>query len=699
MTRTFTFDSAQRFFGLTVHPLADSFPLGDEDYLQATGKDIRENGLNHLIILDQDGQLIDGRNRLEALRLTGILPQQGIHYTVQWFNTDEERVARIRSENLNRRQLSDSQHRFLLAVAIRAGEIVAQVDEDGKRLRARGVAAQIGRCSEGTMQSFLAVVDHGCEALKTLVMSGEVKPDSAAPFARFVPLARQEQLIDPEQAKHYFDAKSIVNHRGRVAHELRDLEVGDLVQCNEWDADGQEAVQRGLAIVTDITDGSLVTGRPVPSKADDKPLSLRVTAYRDQLATWGWCKRSTEGALVGTTVQIVGDRYGVPSAVPGQVVAHWGIQHFELEWSVADLRNSIVPVEWVEDVPEAVAEEEQEEASSSDPIDNMPPDPYEERQERTDLSTDTTLHALESEQPTPSPSEEDGIEPQDWSNNGPKTLEDRAFAWQVVGALEAVQALLNSTSQALQGDIAGSDYQTRMLGGVGELAEELHSMVSNAIETQRSWLLEEVPEGYEGADVVLDPLQRSLMCASGRLNFARHAAAEALEGLKEARTTGAKLTAEARLDDEEEQQLDIERVAEQVKEVPFKEGDQVTFVRNYDPGLPDEGAKGVVFQVGAAGERVKVQLSKPFAADDVQLVALWVQLRYLERAEGPRVRFIREYKLGGVSEGATGAVLKRGKCGRRSQVALDNPTAEAANVWVADTFLEQLEAAEGVSLG
>ena len=53
----------------TVHPLAAVFPMMTDDELQDLADDIREHGLLHPIVLDADGVLIDGRNRLRACEI------------------------------------------------------------------------------------------------------------------------------------------------------------------------------------------------------------------------------------------------------------------------------------------------------------------------------------------------------------------------------------------------------------------------------------------------------------------------------------------------------------------------------------------------------------------------------------------------------------------------------------------------------
>jgi ParB-like chromosome segregation protein Spo0J len=57
-----------------VHPVADLFPMMTDDELDDLAADIRENGLLHPIVLDENGVLIDGRNRLEACQRAEVEP-------------------------------------------------------------------------------------------------------------------------------------------------------------------------------------------------------------------------------------------------------------------------------------------------------------------------------------------------------------------------------------------------------------------------------------------------------------------------------------------------------------------------------------------------------------------------------------------------------------------------------------------------
>ena len=86
----------------SVHPAAALFPMMTADELQALADDIRENGLREPIET-YDGQIIDGRNRLEACKLSGVTPRMR-----EW-DGEGSLTAYIVSKNLRRRHLTPSQ--------------------------------------------------------------------------------------------------------------------------------------------------------------------------------------------------------------------------------------------------------------------------------------------------------------------------------------------------------------------------------------------------------------------------------------------------------------------------------------------------------------------------------------------------------------------------------------------------------------
>lgn len=91
-----------------VHEAAGLFPMLPEDELQELAADIKTNGLIHPIVLDAEGPLIDGRNRLAACRIAGVEPT----YTSL---NGHDPVSYILSANIERRNLNKGQRAMALA--------------------------------------------------------------------------------------------------------------------------------------------------------------------------------------------------------------------------------------------------------------------------------------------------------------------------------------------------------------------------------------------------------------------------------------------------------------------------------------------------------------------------------------------------------------------------------------------------------
>ncbi len=93
---------------MKVHPVAEMFPMMTEEELDELAADIKENGLLNPIIKDNDGILIDGRNRLEACKRAGVLP------TFETLNGIDP-IVFIMSSNDKRRHMTKGQRAMIAA--------------------------------------------------------------------------------------------------------------------------------------------------------------------------------------------------------------------------------------------------------------------------------------------------------------------------------------------------------------------------------------------------------------------------------------------------------------------------------------------------------------------------------------------------------------------------------------------------------
>ena len=101
-----------------VHPAASLFPLLTGAALDELVEDIRQNGLIHPIVLDTEGRVIDGRNRLAACKLAGIEPRFEQY-------TGDDPLSYVVSANAKRRNMNKAQ------LAITAARAWLQAEAEG----------------------------------------------------------------------------------------------------------------------------------------------------------------------------------------------------------------------------------------------------------------------------------------------------------------------------------------------------------------------------------------------------------------------------------------------------------------------------------------------------------------------------------------------------------------------------------------
>jgi ParB/Sulfiredoxin domain len=93
-----------------IHPIAAAFPMMSDEELAALAANIKTTGLLNPIVLDDDGTLIDGRNREAACKLAGIAPKYvGLN--------GQDPVAFIFGNNAARRHMTKGQ---LAMVAVKS---------------------------------------------------------------------------------------------------------------------------------------------------------------------------------------------------------------------------------------------------------------------------------------------------------------------------------------------------------------------------------------------------------------------------------------------------------------------------------------------------------------------------------------------------------------------------------------------------
>jgi hypothetical protein len=130
---------------LPIHPAAELFPLMSADELRELGEDIKKHGVRSpVILIAEDGkgdQLLDGRNRLDAMELVG-LKVSGKRWLldakIPFEHCDGDPHEFVISANIHRRHLTAEQKRELIAKVLKAKpeasnrQIAKQVKADDK---------------------------------------------------------------------------------------------------------------------------------------------------------------------------------------------------------------------------------------------------------------------------------------------------------------------------------------------------------------------------------------------------------------------------------------------------------------------------------------------------------------------------------------------------------------------------------------
>lgn len=95
---------------IKLHPVAELFPLMPEDELQSLADDIKANGLQVPIVVNEAGEILDGRHRALACERAGVEPVYVVSKAV-------DLVGLVASLNAKRRNLSSAQRAMSAAEA------------------------------------------------------------------------------------------------------------------------------------------------------------------------------------------------------------------------------------------------------------------------------------------------------------------------------------------------------------------------------------------------------------------------------------------------------------------------------------------------------------------------------------------------------------------------------------------------------
>jgi len=210
-----------------IHEAANVFPMLPEDELADLAADIKANGLIHPIVLDEDGALIDGRNRLAACRMAGVDP------TFTSLNGADP-VAYILSANVARRNLTKGQ---------RAMAVVMLDVSSGNTMRSLGSDHDVSATSIAKAATIKAYASDLCNT----VMAGTTSLNDAYTEAK---QRREATEGREERARH---AERDIAMIRAAAPDLADLVAEERMPLREAIAAYREREQREEADRRDLT--------------------------------------------------------------------------------------------------------------------------------------------------------------------------------------------------------------------------------------------------------------------------------------------------------------------------------------------------------------------------------------------------------------------------------------------------------------
>lgn len=223
MSATVYLDEPMPFTG-EIHPLADLFPMLPDDDLEALAESIAEHGQRDPIILDADGRLIDGRNRLAACERAGVKPA---FMTLGSLKEESAVAAFINDKNTERRHLSPGQRAVGRALMLAA---------QGKRREGRwergAIHGSVNRSESNDLTKAGVLIDHDTARgtrFAQSVLTGDLALDAA--HKRVMQIRKAEEDAE-RQALH--DAERL------AALDTESPRLAELVRAEQLTLDEAE---------------------------------------------------------------------------------------------------------------------------------------------------------------------------------------------------------------------------------------------------------------------------------------------------------------------------------------------------------------------------------------------------------------------------------------------------------------------------
>lgn len=179
---------------LKPHPLADLFPMMDDESFEDFASDIEANGQREPIVLFEN-KILDGRNRFKACQKLGLSPRFKEYH-------GSDALGFVISLNLKRRHLTESQRAMVagrLANVPRGGDRRSEAFDQTANLP-NDQAAKLLNVSERSVRTARQVQKTGTPELVKAVEQGAVSVSAAAVIAKQPP-EKQAEILSPKDEK------------------------------------------------------------------------------------------------------------------------------------------------------------------------------------------------------------------------------------------------------------------------------------------------------------------------------------------------------------------------------------------------------------------------------------------------------------------------------------------------------------------
>lgn len=253
-----------------VHPAANLFPMMSDEDIDALAKSIREQGLRQPIILTEDGQLLDGRNRVAACSRAGVPPRHEVY-------RGDDPVAYVMALNMDRRHLTIGQKAMLALELVPMYESEAKARQGARNDLSNHFVADLPQSwqvsAAKSRDKAGAAVKVSGRAVQQAKRVAEVAPDLAEQVSTgTLALDRAERIVRDREAAARRAAEAVA--------QQQHIQIGTRVEVRHGD------FRQVLADLSDVD--AIITDPPYPR--DYLPLL-------DDLAVWADRVLAPDGVL------------------------------------------------------------------------------------------------------------------------------------------------------------------------------------------------------------------------------------------------------------------------------------------------------------------------------------------------------------------------------------------------------------------